>query len=305
MKDYLNVINNNYPIRRTKEEKECFREYIKNEVNKNNYSCVIETLDKTHNNIIIGDIEKAEVIFTAHYDTPALSIIPNLMLPRNKGLAMLYHLGFPILLSILSLVISYFISYLISNDIKLTVALYLFLYLSSFFLLTRCFSNKNNKNDNTSGVATILELTEKINKDSVAFILFDNEEKGLLGSKAFSKEHKKLIEKKLFINFDCVGFGNNIIFIAKDGALNHKLYPLLQNKVIQNEEYNVYFYPFKGSFANSDYKNFECGIGVMSCKNKKNIFYTNNIHTNKDVYANEKNIEFIINKIMKFIDEEL
>ena len=199
MKDYLNLINDNYPIRRTKSQKEKFREFIKNEISNTKYDFRVETLDNSHNNIIIGDVEKANVIFTAHYDTPATSIVPNLMFPRNRFLGLIYHLGIPVILSILSLLLAYLISNLIINNTKITVILYLFIYLTSFYLLTRCFTNKNNKNDNTSGVATILELATICEKENVAFVLFDDEEKGLLGSKAFNKAHKVLLQKKLCI----------------------------------------------------------------------------------------------------------
>lgn len=305
MKDYLNLINDNYPIRRTKSQKEKFREFIKNEISNTKYDFRVETLDNSHNNIIIGDVEKANVIFTAHYDTPATSIVPNLMFPRNRFLGLIYHLGIPVILSILSLLLAYLISNLIINNTKITVILYLFIYLTSFYLLTRCFTNKNNKNDNTSGVATILELATICEKENVAFVLFDDEEKGLLGSKSFNKAHKELLRKKLLVNFDCVGVGENIIFIAKDEAIKHDLYENLKGYFVSNEIYNPLFFPYKGSFANSDFKSFDCSIGVMCCKKLKNIYYTNKIHTNKDKVANKKNIEYIVENIIEFIDEVL
>ena len=76
------------------------------------------------------------------------------------------------------------------------------------------FENKNNKNDNTSGVAAVMSLIKNIDKDSnVAFILFDNEEKGLIGSGQFNKQNKKMMENKPLINLDCIGNGNEIVVI--------------------------------------------------------------------------------------------
>ena len=107
------------------------------------------------------------------------------------------------------------------------------------------------------------------------------------------------------INFDCVGVGENIIFIAKDEAIKHDLYENFKGYFVSNEIYNPLFFPYKGSFANSDFKNFDCSIGVMCCKKLKNIYYTNKIHTNKDKVANKENIEYIVENIIKFIDEVL
>ena len=87
MKDYLAFLNEKFPIRRSKEQKEEFIKYVKEEIS--GYNVDVETLEKEHNNILIGDVENAKVVFTAHYDTPATSIVPNLMLPKNKVLGLI------------------------------------------------------------------------------------------------------------------------------------------------------------------------------------------------------------------------
>lgn len=303
MFDYLNHINEIYPVRRSKEEKERFQKYALNEAKNLGFNGAIEQI-KDHQNIVIGNPETAKVIFTAHYDTPAKSIFPNIMMPRNVVLGMIYQFSYPILLSLLSLFVAYTIAYLLDQGVEVASILFIFLYLGSFYLLTRCFPNKHNKNDNTSGVSTIFSLmAQNVGKD-VAFILFDNEEKGLLGSKAYNKMHKELLENKLVINADCVGFGDSVIFIAKDDAIKHEYYKKLTESFLPTNDYMVEFFPTKGSMSNSDYKNFKCGIGVMTCK-KSNIvgYYTSRIHTKYDTVADLKNIEFITNNLTAFINK--
>ena len=171
MKDYLSYLNEYYPIRRSKEDKEKFIEYIKEEVI--DYNVSVETIKNEHNNIVIGDVENAKVIFTAHYDTPAAAIIPNLMLPKNKVLSHLYAFGMPIILALICLFISYVFTSLFKLPDVVFASIYVVLYLGSYYLLTRFFTNKNNYNDNTSGVATILSLIEMNKSDKIAFILFE------------------------------------------------------------------------------------------------------------------------------------
>lgn len=297
---YIKDIIANHPIRRSEEQKEKFRKYICEETKNINKEIKVECLDKKHNNILIGNIDDADVVFTAHYDTPAASIFPNIMMPRNKVLGMIYQFSYPIGLALLSLGISYLITNLLGLSHEIWAALYIVLYLGGFYLLTRCFDNKNNYNDNTSGVASVLELAKKSQSNKVAFILFDNEEKGKLGSKAFSNYHKNY-NSKLIINLDCVGNGNNIIIVAKDNAIKHRFYNSLKETLIGNDDYNVEFYGMKGSLSNSDYKNFECGISVMACKKKKIIgYYTPRIHTKFDVICDNNNIEFIVNSLLSF-----
>ena len=77
-------------------------------------------------------------------------------------------------------------------------------------------ANKKNYNDNTSGCITLLKLMDKYQKlpqkqkDKIAFVFFDNEEKFLLGSFSFKHQHKKIYKDKTFVNLDCVGLGNQM-----------------------------------------------------------------------------------------------
>lgn len=301
MFDYLNHVNDLFPVRRTKEQKENFRKYALDEAKKLGYDAKVETI-KEHNNVVIGNPATAKVIFTAHYDTPAASLFPNLMMPRNLILAYLYVFGYPIIISLLSLAVSYGIVKLCKLPFETTAIIFAFLYLGSFYLMTRTFTNKHNKNDNTSGVSTILSLMKENNNKDVAYILFDNEEKGLLGSKAYNKEHKNILENKLVINLDCVGYGNNLIFISKKDAETHEYYQLLKDSVLETNEYSVNFFNTKGSMSNSDYKSFKCGIGLMTCGKKKLVgFVTPRIHTKRDTIANTRNIEFITENLSNFI----
>lgn len=303
MFDYLNHVNDLFPVRRTKEQKENFRKYALDEAKKLGIDAKVET-NKEHNNVVIGNAETAKVIFTAHYDTPAASIFPNLMMPRNLILAYLYVFGYPVIISLLSLAISYGIVKLCNLPFELTAVIFIILYLGSFYLMTRTFTNIHNKNDNTSGVASILSLMAENKGKDVAYILFDNEEKGLLGSKAYNKEHKNILENKLVINLDCVGYGNNLIFISKKDAETHEYYQLLKDSVLETNEYSVNFFNTRGSMSNSDYKSFKCGIGLMTCGKKKLVgFVTPRIHTKRDTIANTRNIEFITENLSSFIQK--
>ena len=300
MKDYLTDINDKFPIRRTSEQKKSFFEYVKAEAESVGLDARIETLEKKHNNIIIGDIESAKAVYTAHYDTPARSFVPNLMLPLNPLLGTMYHIGIPLLLALLSLGMAYGISALVGGGSTVLVVLYLVIYFGLFFGIMRCGDNKNNKNDNTSGVSTLLSLMSK-NPKGVAYILFDNEEKGLLGSKALLKKDKEFWENKLLINFDCVGNGENIVIVASKKAEKHQLFEKLTDTVKGNDAFNVGIFSQKGSSSNTDSKNFPCGISVMACKkSKKGVLYTPYIHTVKDTVASIENICFLAESFCNF-----
>ena len=302
---YLDFLNKHFPIRRSTEEKKEFRRYILSETEKMGlHSSVETTLDGKNDNVIIGDPKSAKVVLTAHYDTPATSLFPNIMIPRNIPLFFAYQILPVIVLLAIALSVSYLVGIVWLGNERAYMLTFLALYYGLFILMFRGFSNPKNYNDNTSGVATLMELMKSTKGEDVAFIFFDNEEKGKKGSKAYFNDHKADMEKKLLINFDCVGNGETVVFIAKEEAERTDEYKALMNSFAQNGEYTTEFYPMRGSESNSDYKNFPMGIGCMACKRTKSgLLYTPFIHTPKDTVAKNENIEYITDGIVWFLGE--
>jgi len=305
VKDYLNEVNDRFGIRRSEVQKKAFREYVNQEAEAAGYACETEVLEKKHHNVIIGNPLTAKVVFSAHYDTPAQGLFPNLLIPRNFALSMLYSFGWPLLLALVCLGIAFIGKLAGWYDITVTLVVYLVLYYAVYFYLCRGRQNKNNKNDNTSGVSVVISLIAQNpgNKD-IAFILFDNEEKGLLGSKAYSKKYKEEMAKKPLINLDCVGNGKHIIGIIKEDAEKLPEAQALKECLQAEGPFTVQFFPMKGSRSRSDYMNFPCGIEVMACHYKKNIgYYCGRIHTKRDTVANVENIEFLTKRLSAFIEK--
>ena len=84
MKALFDEINEKFPVRNSKEQKEAFRDWALNGASECGLNASVSD-DNGHRNLVIGNIESAEVIFTAHYDTPWQSPWPNLMLPYELG----------------------------------------------------------------------------------------------------------------------------------------------------------------------------------------------------------------------------
>ena len=301
----MNEVNERFGIRRNAEQKNAFREYVQKEAEAAGYACETEILEKKHYNVVIGTPLTAKVVFTAHYDTPAAGIFPNLMMPRNFALSMLYSFGWPLLFAFACLGIAFLGELAGLYERMATVVVYLILYFVCYYYLCRGRANRNNKNDNTSGVSVVLSLmAQSKGNDEVAFILFDNEEKGLLGSKAYNKKYKEEMEKKLLVNLDCVGNGKHIVAIVKDEAENLPEMQSLKAALRDKEPFEVHFFPKKGSRGNSDWKSFPCGIGIMTTQYKKGVgYYCGRIHTNRDTVADVENIRFLTKKLSEFVAE--
>lgn len=306
--NYLNFLNEKFGVRRKDEEKKAFRDFVINTSEKMGFSARVETTgDGKNDNVIVGDTKTAKVVFSAHYDTPATSLFPNIMIPRNIPVFFAYQMLPVIVMLAVALSISYLVGMVWLQDSRAYMLTFLAIYYGLYFIMFRGFSNPKNYNDNTSGVATLLEIMRGLDEDkktSVAFIFFDNEEKGKKGSKAYFNDHKTDMEKKLLINFDCVGNGETVVFIAKDEAEKTEEYKILAECFTPNNGYTTEFYPMRGSESNSDYKNFPMGIGCMACKKTKGgMLYTPAIHTPRDTMAKDENIEYIKNGIIRFLVE--
>ncbi|MCI5774095.1 MAG: M28 family peptidase, partial [Erysipelotrichaceae bacterium] len=186
-------------------------------------------------NIIIGNIEKAKIILTAHYDTCAWLPFPNLCFPTNLWMMLLYNffiiLLFIAFITILRLGLWAFNIDEFLIDIIADMAVLIIIYATIFG-----YPNKHNANDNTSGIITLIEMIDHFkDHEDIAFVFFDNEEKGLIGSSRLNKQH--FTKAKLIINYDCVGDGDHILVIPSKAALTYL--PLLKQHY--TDQYNKKF----------------------------------------------------------------
>ena len=166
-------------------------------------------------------------------------------------------------------------------------------------------ANKHTANDNTSGVLLLLETALALppeHRDRVCFVFFDNEEKGMLGSAAFAKRHKQVKKNAVVLNFDCVGDGDSIQFFPQEK---------LKKDTAALERLEAAFLPAGGkdvqvvrgfSMYPSDNANFKKGAGVCALKHKPIIgYYMDRIHTSKDTFLDEANIELLREGALRYI----
>ena len=306
MKDYLNDIDSRFPVRNSEAQKEAFRGYAVSEAQSAGWTAGTVQESGGHNNVVIGDPETARTVFTAHYDTPRRGLFPNLMLPTNKLLKYLYLAA--VILPMLAVAI--YAGVLVRKLTGLEGAagrfvylgVYALVYFALFLLMFRGPANARNRNDNTSGTAAVLTLAQKLAGDpSAAFILFDNEEKGKKGSKAFAAAHPDIKADTLIINMDCVGNGDTFIAGASDPAIADRRYPKLR-AVLENAGGKVF--PAAKASMNSDHKSFDKSVGIAACLYKNGVgFYTPRIHTGRDTVASPENIERLTDALREFVKE--
>ena len=157
-------------------------------------------------------------------------------------------------------------------------------------------ANPHTANDNTSGVLAVLLAMQRMKeKRGVAFVLFDNEEKGLFGAQAFIKAHPQAA-RRFLLNLDCVGDGNSLLYTGTKLSMKmpqaKRFYAALE-KAAQAYGKRAVCGEFPGWIYPSDQMLFPRGTAVAALRGKK-ILYLDRIHTARDTKLEEKNIECLL-----------
>lgn len=320
MKDFKSILAK-IPIRRTREQKSQFIDYIKKVSSDLGCSCTVESDGKKRNenrNIVVGDIYKAKVICTAHYDTASRSLIPQALINNSLflfvvSLICMFATAFlvplinggliSVLISILLIAIFFAMPIFTLIIVIYAMLKIVIIWFSDKFTGSKFMSNPNNANDNSSGVFTLLTIMNELNKEyknKVAFVFFDNEERRLKGSKFFKKEHfnnkHDINNNVLIVNFDCVTNGDYLYASCKSISDTEKDMLRLNFKDIK-------FFKKAKLFSTSDHKCFNRSIGIIAYKRLCGILYISNIHTihDKPVDGYNDQIENISRCAINFI----
>lgn len=286
-------------VRKTKTQKAAFRNWLADVLSSAGYEPKVETggsLIKS-SNVVVGDPEKASVVYTAHYDTCAVLPFPNFITPQNLFIYLLFQILIVIPMFILAIGAEVLVLALWENT-PIWLAM-----LVVYFVLGFCIwwilagpANQHTANDNTSGVVTLLEIAvtlPKKDREKVAFVFFDNEEKGLFGSSQFKKKHGKAMKNTLLINFDCVSDGDYIQFYPNKRLKHGKeTMTMLEQAFLPIGRKTVQLVRGFG-FYPSDQRAFPCGAGVAALHKSWFGYWLGRIHTKRDTVFQPENIELL------------
>lgn len=242
-------------------------------------------------NIVLGDADKARTIITAHYDTCARLPVANFATPGNLPVMILSEAALFAAVGAIG-----WLCWEMAERVLLLAALpgaavqVLSIaagILISFVLVAMMLvgpANRHNANDNTSGVLLLLLLMESLaERPDVAFVLFDNEEKGVLGAKAFIKAHPQAARRYL-LNLDCVGDGNSLLFTGtKIGMRMPQAKRLLTalEEIARRRGMRMVTGEFPRWIYPSDQMLFPRGTALAALKGKR-LLYLDRIHTHRD-----------------------
>lgn len=286
-----------FPVRKSRKQKKVFRDAVETYVHDLGYETKVEKGSFGAKNLIIGNPEKAKYLVTAHYDTCARMIVPNLITPCSLMFFVLYQLFVTALIFVAAIGIGVIAGVLINNAGVAAIVGYSALWILLGLMMFGP-ANRNNANDNTSGVVTLLEIARTLPEnqhDKVCFVLFDLEEAGMIGSSSYRKKHKEETDSQIVLNLDCVGDGNEILFfptkkLCKDHAKLTHLCTCVgrfgeKTIAVRNKGFRIY---------PSDQVQFPYGVGIAAFRRKKWVgLYCSRIHTNKDTVLEQTNVNIL------------
>lgn len=289
MTDITKTILTEYEVRKTNKQRAAFRDWLTPILQENGWSVRVERGSWGVRNLIIGDPDKAKIIYTAHYDTCVRLPFPNFITPKAPAIYALYQ----IVLSAAILAAAGIVAYLgfillgrLGNYLGYWAVLALFMWGPA---------NPHTANDKTSGTTAVVELAMSMPpelRDKCAFVLFDLEEAGLLGSMAFAKKHKNAKKNTLLVNMDCVSDGQTMIFCFRKnsrGEVSRFRSAFAADGRISPE------FLTRGYVAPSDHIHFNWGVGVNAMRStKKGLLYMNRIHTRHDTIYRQENITWLV-----------
>ena len=285
-----------FQVRKSKKQKAAFRDRLCRELTAAGYATAVEK-SAVAANVVVGDPEGAEVLFTAHYDTQAVLPIPNFITPRNLFWYSLYQLLLVGGIFLIAGAAEVVVILLFHPPLEIAMPVFGAVSLVCCWWLIDGPANKHTVNDNTSGVITLVETALALpveDRSKVCFVFFDNEEKGMLGSSAFAGKHKQVKKGKLVVNFDCVSDGTSIQFFPSRRLKKEKAKLAGLEKAFRSAGDRQVEIVRGFGFYPSDNAAFRLGAGVCALR-RSAVFgwYMSRIHTSRDTVMEEENIELL------------
>ncbi|HIS02985.1 MAG TPA: M28 family peptidase [Candidatus Pullichristensenella avicola] len=296
-----------FQARKGRARKAAFRELVRAEMRKEGVifreeraKGLIENV-----NLVCGNLARAEFVFGAHYDTCAELPFPNLAAPLNWPLSILTQLLLTLMLA-LPAALCAFLARQLGAPVAAAIAVGAACGLLASALVVAGKANRHTMNDNTSGVVALLTLLARMTQEQrgrVAVVLFDNEEVGLIGSTLFRRRHARTMADKPLVNLDCVGDGNIVLFAANKGYRADEALWARTKAAFSAGDFELAF--AQRAFYPSDHWGFPKALAMATLKRRR--FFgavIDRIHTRRDTILKEENIEYIVEGLLRLIDNE-
>ena len=298
-----------FPVRRKSGEKERFHLWLMGTLKELGYHAALQSretalrLGAGVTNVVAGDPEKAKLLLIAHYDTPVHPILPPLIMPARPVTAFLYLALTPVCVLLGSFVASFALTFALDAP-HATLPLFLALLAAALCYLRFGPSETRNVDDNTSGVAALLETAAALSpryRGEAAFVFLDGGFGGLAGAKGFRARYPSAKEK-IVVNVNCVAAGDELLILPGRAARwNGEALDALLESFDVNGAKPVFLKTDGLTYYPSDNRAFRGSFTVCACKKLKGFGRIIAPHKNRSI--DPDNLDILKKSLCKLFEK--
>ena len=215
--DTQELLLEEYPVRRTRRQRERFLAYAKTYAESLGWDCRYLRCG-TSVCLLIGDEAAAKICISSCYETPGRPLVPAAVYPAARPLTVFLRL-LPLILTVLV-----FPAAALTARTGLTLMIFDILFLTAAICFTlRTFlrpANRENCNCNSSGCAVLLHLLKTLsanNRKKAVFLLWDKPDERRSGLTR-ARKHIPSLASLPFVHLSCLGEGDRLLILQQKNA---------------------------------------------------------------------------------------
>ncbi len=293
-----------FPIRKTTAQKRAFEKWVMAKMREMGYRPYVDGMNRKRQSCATATSSPANLKMPNCSSVPTMirrrpSACPDLRIPRNFPVYILSQGAVLLGMLLISLLIGTVVG-LATKSGDWLILTFFFAYLALMLMMMFGAANKHNVNDNTSGIAALLETMQRLSpeaREKTAFILFDHQETGSRGAKSYGAQHVEVQTMKLLVDLNCVGDGDTFVISAPKMAQDKPQYAAVRESLEENamaSGVSTQFFGRAGVQGAGDYRRFVCGVGVSAYHHSAGVgLITGRIHTSRDTVCRQENLDYL------------
>lgn len=303
MTDYLTLLGERFPVRKTKAQREAFRAWLTEELSALGYRAVPETNGFLKApSLTVGSPEKSPLLLAVHTDTPARWLLPDLSFPRNVPLWILWQLLHMALLLIPALAVYLLVYRVTGGSAQLGLWGLVLTYVGTLLLSQFGPANPRNRGEDAdlAAVLTLLASLPEEDRGKLSVLFTDRGCRGGSGTKAWCKDHPNPAYTRLTLTFSRIGDGGRWLCATSAPARRCTGCGALRQAVA--ERLKASFCDTKGCTLRGDRRGFRCSVTLAACRYTKVIgLWSGRARTPGDTVARPENIAQVCQTIKDFL----
>ena len=306
MTDYAALLAERFPVRRTRAQKEAFRGWLTEELRRLGWEPVSEAAGRVAcQNVLAGDPAHAPVLLTAHYDTPSRWLLPDMVLPRNIPLWVLWQLlHFALLL--LPALAAYMAVYALTQSARAGLWGLVLCYLALLALSAFGPANRVNRGEDAD-LAVLLTLLADLppeERGKTAVLFADGGFLGARGARAWAKAHPQIQFTRLTLALCRTGDGGTLL--AASSALARKCtgFGALGSALSAAQGLTAVHCDSRACTLGGEGRAFRCAVLLACCRRKRGIgLWSPGGRTPADTRCDPQNVAEVCRIIKQFLSK--